>query len=371
MHIHVYCKVVDNWGDAGFCWRLSRQLAHCGKVHSVQLFVDGLDTFSDMGIDLALAKSCKVSLCDWPSVPTPEAPKTPKTPLPDLLIASFGCDLPKHIRQAISDQAASSQGQQCVWINLEYLSAEPWVESHHWQRSLKPDGALEMFYMPGFTPKTGGILGTQKNHEEVAIEDLLRKIQLPVKALNERWASLFCYPWAPTETLSKLGPSWTILVASSIELTVPKSSETGPKFHQLPVLSQPEYDALLTYCDVNFVRGEESWVRAQWAGKPFIWQPYRQSENTHLTKLHAFVQLVENQVGPQPLWAQAMQQWNSEASVASNAASFKCIPTWMALLAQNPTHESSPFTRWQHYLYTQTTLVERLLEAKHAWTYKG
>lgn len=59
--------------------------------------------------------------------------------------------------------------------------------------------------------------------------------------------------------------------------------------HILPFLTLENYDQLLWACDVNFVRGEESWVRAIWAAKPFIWQPYLQVDNAHLMKLNAFL----------------------------------------------------------------------------------
>jgi uncharacterized repeat protein (TIGR03837 family) len=59
--------------------------------------------------------------------------------------------------------------------------------------------------------------------------------------------------------------------------------------HILPFLSQADYDVLLRDCDLNFVRGEDSWIRAIWAGNPFIWQPYMQAEDTHITKLNAFL----------------------------------------------------------------------------------
>ena len=58
----------------------------------------------------------------------------------------------------------------------------------------------------------------------------------------------------------------------------------------LPFVSQPDYDKLLWACDLNFVRGEDSFVRAQWAGKPFIWHIYPQDKNLHHVKLRAFLQ---------------------------------------------------------------------------------
>jgi uncharacterized repeat protein (TIGR03837 family) len=58
----------------------------------------------------------------------------------------------------------------------------------------------------------------------------------------------------------------------------------------LPFVPQPDYDRLLWACDFNFVRGEDSWVRAQWAGRPFVWHIYPQDENLHHKKLRAFLQ---------------------------------------------------------------------------------
>ncbi len=54
--------------------------------------------------------------------------------------------------------------------------------------------------------------------------------------------------------------------------------------------SQQEFDEILQACDLNFVRGEDSFVRAHWAAAgpwqvPFIWQPYRQPDVAHRHKL--------------------------------------------------------------------------------------
>jgi uncharacterized repeat protein (TIGR03837 family) len=58
----------------------------------------------------------------------------------------------------------------------------------------------------------------------------------------------------------------------------------------VPFVEQDAYDRLLWACDVNFVRGEDSFVRAQWAAKPFVWQAYAQSELAHAAKIEAFVE---------------------------------------------------------------------------------
>lgn len=57
----------------------------------------------------------------------------------------------------------------------------------------------------------------------------------------------------------------------------------------IPFLTQTEYDKLLWACDINFVRGEDSFVRAQWAAKPLLWHIYPQDEDAHIIKLKAFL----------------------------------------------------------------------------------
>jgi uncharacterized repeat protein (TIGR03837 family) len=57
----------------------------------------------------------------------------------------------------------------------------------------------------------------------------------------------------------------------------------------LPFVPQPRYDELLWSCDINFVRGEDSFVRAQWAERPFIWNVYPQEAGAHRLKLDAFL----------------------------------------------------------------------------------
>ena len=97
----------------------------------------------------------------------------------------------------------------------------------------------------------------------------------------------------------------------------------------LPFVSQEDYDRLLWSCDFNAVRGEDSFVRALWAGKPLLWHIYQQADDAHLQKLEAFVQLYLEQMPDEP--AQALrtfwQAWNTGEELALS---------WQALQAQWP-----------------------------------
>lgn len=280
----IFCKVVDNFGDIGVCWRLARQLAEEHGLH-IRLWVD----------DLALAERfagaghAHVALQHW----TDHADFTQAAAV---VIETFGCGLPEAYQQQMIQQ-------QSTWVNVDYLSAENWVEGFHAQASPQANGLVRYFFYPGFTAATGG---------------LLREASLPGLQAQARWQelglapapgkltlSLFCYAHAPLTAL--IG---SLQVSSQpVRLLVPQTIipmlaqvldspdlQIGDHFQRqqceflvIPFLSQIDYDRLLYLCDFNFVRGEDSWIRALWAGKPMIWLPYQQTEDTHLVKLNAFM----------------------------------------------------------------------------------
>jgi uncharacterized repeat protein (TIGR03837 family) len=168
------------------------------------------------------------------------------------------------------------------------------------------------FFFPGFTDKTGGLileqdLLAQRNafqHNPQAVAAFLAGlgVQVPNDACL---VSLFCYPSAPVAALFDamqagdrpalcLVPQGVATEAVSTFLqriaTVGASATHGALTVQVvPFVDQENYDKLLWACDLNFVRGEDSFVRAQWAGRPFIWQIYPQAENVHAGKLDAFL----------------------------------------------------------------------------------
>ena len=193
--------------------------------------------------------------------------------------------------------------QASCWINVDYLSAEAWVEDCHALSSPQASGLVRHFFYPGFTQNTGG---------------LLREADLPQRQAQASWQSLglsataqtlnislFCYDHAPLQallgSLQHSPQAVRVLVpapladAVSQVLQVPRMTvgqsilREQAEFVILPFLTQDDYDRLLALCDLNFVRGEDSWIRALWAGKPMLWLPYRQTEDTHLLKLEAFL----------------------------------------------------------------------------------
>ena len=108
------------------------------------------------------------------------------------------------------------------------------------------------------------------------------------------------------------------------------------EFHVLPFMDQDNYDRLLWACDINFVRGEDSCVRAQWAANPFVWQAYPQQENAHWAKLDALSTLYTAGLpqGEAQAISHLWQAWNGRGDIALAWAGFLSMKSALDIHAQ-------------------------------------
>jgi uncharacterized repeat protein (TIGR03837 family) len=296
-HWDIFCRVIDNYGDAGVCWRLARDLASRGKP--VRLWIDDATPLTWMA-----PQGCAgVSVHDWHDAPAQYEPG-------QAIIEAFGCELDDAVKAKLAQ--AAQQDQQPAWINLEYLSAEDYVRRSHGlpspQMSGPAKGLTKHFFYPGFTEGTGGLIREQnltERQQNFKPEQWLASEGIPTmpKALR---ASLFCYePPAlaqlitqlqaqprPTQLLVTHGRSATHCRQTLARMGLPEHGADALQVIYLNALTQDDYDHLLWSCDLNFVRGEDSLVRAIWAGKPFVWNIYPQEDDAHREKLHAFLRLI-------------------------------------------------------------------------------
>ncbi|HEY5994464.1 MAG TPA: elongation factor P maturation arginine rhamnosyltransferase EarP [Gallionellaceae bacterium] len=347
----IFCTVVDNYGDIGVSWRLARQLANEHGV-AVRLWLDDLASLQrlcpelDAGLERQVCRGVEVA--HW-SKEFPEAQPA------DLVVEAFACELPpSYIR------AMAAQEQKPVWVNLEYLSAEDWVEGCHKLPSPRPNLPLvKYFFFPGFTPKTGGLLlerdllarrdAFQRN--PAALDAFWHGLNLPPTQANELRISLFCYenPAIPellqtwesgTRPITCLVPEGRALpqVAAYFGATQPKVGDAWSRgrlqARVLPFVEQARYDELLWACDINFVRGEDSFVRAQWAGKPLIWHIYPQHDGVHMQKLRAFLE--KYCAGLTPDAAQALHGlWEGWNGAGNGVAAWNDFAARQSMLAEH------------------------------------
>lgn len=302
----LFCRVIDNYGDIGFCWRLSRQLTTEYGL-AVRLWVDDLASLQRIcpSVDPHQASQhcCGVQLNHWTDPFSDVIPA-------DVVIEAYGCELPEKYIQAMLPNR--SRSRQPVWINLEYLSAESWVQEYHGLCSPHPRLPLtKYFFFPGFTANTGGLLReknllAQRDSMQQNGANWWSQNDFAIPDETETVISLFCYDTAP---ISNLLEAWANS-QTPIRCIIPEGQALAPLRNWLnrsalnagdiiqqdkltmqiiPFLPQAQYDQLLWVCDCNFVRGEDSFVRAQWAARPFIWQIYPQADNAHYAKLEAFI----------------------------------------------------------------------------------
>ena len=272
----IFCTVIDNYGDAGVCWRLAHNLAQRGQ--SVRLWIDQPDILAG----LAPHGHERVQILPW-HAPLPTTPG-------DVLVEAFGVHLDERVQAWRSPSS--------VWINLEYLSAENYVARCHLLQSPVMSGpaagASKVFFYPGFTEATGGLLRevdllAQHTAFQTQRDDFLRSFG--VTQPERPTASLFCYePPALKQWLTQW-QTGNILVMQGRGASATRQALQDMPEHlvMLPWLTQSDFDRVLWASDFNAVRGEDSLVRALWAGQPLLWHIYQQDDNAHHDKLHAFL----------------------------------------------------------------------------------
>ncbi len=278
MQVSLFCRVIDNYGDAGFCLRLALELRARG--HGVDFYIDDARPLTFMQAGDAMPV---------PALPWPEPHERPK--LGELVIEAYGCELPEGV------QIELGAGQGRLWVNLEYLSAEGFAERSHGLPSPvmsgPAKGRIKRFLYPGFSARTGGLLRErqlerqQASHKPAAWWQQLGRPPLA----GERQLSVFAYPSLPLDALlAGLADAPTRVLWCGDALPG-ATCPAGVRLEALPMLNQADYDRLLWSCDLNIVRGEDSFVRAQWAARPFIWHIYPQHDGAHAAKLNAYLAL--------------------------------------------------------------------------------
>ncbi len=370
----IFCKVIDNFGDIGVCWRLATQLAQRGL--RVRLWVDDARALAWMAPqpieNMPTDAATQVQVCTWDAnAPTRWLALQQGDTASDVWIEGFGCDISDFIANYDHLAVTSGNFSLKIAINLEYLSAEGFVARTHGLASpvrlqhAPPEAVGKWFFYPGFTANTGGLLREMDLMErQVAFDSAAwlatqskkwgatlgnaRNTTQAIASRSVRLISLFCYDNAALPALlTQLmeGPERSMLLVTQgkaaaavrallatpvFEHLSPMSPSNGHSMLSivyLPALSQTDFDHLLWSCDLNLVRGEDSLVRALWAGKPFVWQIYPQDDGAHHAKLQAFL----DWLSPTADWRAAFLAWNT------TAASPQAAP-------EAPEHPSSGFS---------------------------
>ncbi|KFZ38381.1 hypothetical protein HR45_02740 [Shewanella mangrovi] len=374
-HWDIFCTVVDNYGDIGVTWRLAKQLADEYQL-AINLWVDDLNSFQFIlpQLDINQLQQCHqgVNIIKWDKpLSTPWVPGA-------VLIEAFACELPNEIMAATANIKPFPQ-----WVNLEYLSAEAWIDDCHGLQSPVKNGVKKHFFFPGFSKKSGGLIcehslfeqrqqwqsepcNRQAYFDSLGINDIGRDdVVVSLFSYESNAIKALCQQLAEGTTLTNLlVPKGRALssVAAGLGIELPQFEQTQQvirgnlQVHLLPMQNQEQYDRLLWSCDFNIVRGEDSFLRAQWAARPFIWHIYQQEEDAHIEKLGAFMQRYCQQLSP--ALANAWQALN----LAFNQADAEAFSqAWQTLIVDWP-QLTQHAKVWPKYAINDADLANRLVQ---------
>lgn len=349
----VFCRVIDNFGDIGVCWRLAENLAACGQ--QVRLWVDDASALQWMAPGALVGAYPGIQVMGWEQSMRADVLAT--LPPADVWLEAFGCEIATEFIAARAYHVCANglnDTKNPVWINLEYLTAEGFAQRNHTLPSPVMQGPAALwtkyFFYPGFTEGTGGLL--REPHLSTRRTNFDRAQWLSRHGIDwqegQRLVSLFCYEPATladflqqlrtdsTPTLLLVTPGRAAHAVRALQQIDHKGASpqgTSLSIAYLPPLTQLDYDHLLWACDFNCVRGEDSLVRALWAQKPFVWQIYPQDDGAHHAKLNAFLD-----------WVKA------DASLRQFHLAWNASPNAISQLPHSPQLPALDLTAWQTIL---------------------
>jgi uncharacterized repeat protein (TIGR03837 family) len=314
--IDIFCHVIDNFGDIGVAYRFAKEFKKKNPYCSTRLFVDNMEILGQICPFINASKAVQ----EYESITYINSLNIDKEfverqGVADVLVEMFACEIP----EIVMDNAFTKSK---LLINLDYLSAEDWVEGYHLKESLLPKGTLKKyFFMPGITINTGGLIlnpELEDNRSELGskrldfLNSILKNFGKQVETTdNCLFGSVFTYLRNFDNfirDLSKTDKDVYLFIfggksKDGILSSLKKSPVENPdsnciklkniNFLLMPFLEQSKYDLLLCHCDFNLVRGEDSLARAVLSAKPFIWNAYLQDNKYQEVKVKALLEKME------------------------------------------------------------------------------
>ncbi len=309
--IDVFCEIIDNFGDIGVVYRISKELKKIFQNVRIRIVLNRIEEFK--------AINKKVKDVDYQEIDglicvTEKYVKenTESFGVSDVFIEAFGCNVPEEYVKAAKENSK-------LWINLEYLSGEKWIEDFHLCESLIDSKTLKkIFFMPGFSEKSGGVIIDsgflermkfgKENRDEVFKKyfkdfDLKDKFIGTVFSYEKNFENLLetLKNYEKETVLLLMGEKTQKSFSEILKKNLTEDYGNIVKYGKITMIysdffSQEEYEEIISASDFNFTRGEDSFVRGIILGKPFMWHIYLQEEKAHMDKIKAFTERFKESV---------------------------------------------------------------------------
>ena len=279
----IFCDIIDNYGDAGFCIRFTRALLE--YIKTVAIFTNKPNIFYKVigENNLILINANTEILSIFHNSRTSfEIPYSANYIIFDL----FETQAPLEFLIFFSDRSNVQR------IALDYLSTEKWSEPLQGMQA--PDSRMlqtidknllkfrqRRWYSPGISKKSGGLIWENRKSIDYLERKKARERVLSLKEtkifgeLSEEAFFIcdFSYEKFRFSFFNKFAKERSFVIWSPRAIT----------------LCQADFDIILQSMDLNIVRGEDSFVTAHFAASskwkvPFLWQPYLEQNLNHKKK---------------------------------------------------------------------------------------
>jgi len=266
-NIDIFCEVIDNYGDVGVAYRLARELKRIYPNKELRFIINQTEELN------LIKKNDDIIVIDYKDVHKIEQPA-------DLVIETFACNIPE------------------IYMGKALKTSKLMIL----QESFLGGNLKKYFFIPGLSEKSGGIILDKEFLDRKNKVQKNREYYLKQFNIDEKYdliISVFSYEKNFDnflKTLQKLDKKVLLLLLSEktqknfIKYFDNNDYYDKIKAVKLPFFTYDKYEELLALCDINLVRGEDSFVRALLLGKPFLWHIYPQDENTHIIKLESFLE---------------------------------------------------------------------------------
>lgn len=243
-NIDIFCKVIDNYGDAGYTLRCIYSLR---KFYNIFLYTD----YPELFMKLKPSDDYSLNIFNWNDV---------KKYAPSEFVIGMFQHIPSE--NFINEINLKS----LYYIMIDYFTPEKWAEESN--NTAGYSGKIKIpvkFFVPGIYSKTAGI--NSYVHEKNTDEKVFNNIYLynPEKIKDYIRKDVKNILWG----------------------------KECPGITKMPFMSQDYFDAYLKNSEINWIRGEDSFQLALHSGKIFFWQAYEQENNIHMKKVNAFLEFSE------------------------------------------------------------------------------
>ena len=406
--IMILCKVVDNFGDIGVVYRLARALSDLRPNLELTLVVSNLESFHKMASQIDPTKRIQDfhyknttwKIVDWNLEVENGKLKTESEKLEtendtdklstfhfplSIILECFQCGRPDWLEEQLFAPEFTRTVQ---IIQIDYLTAEEYADEFHLLKSgTRRANIKKIFFMPGFTEKTAGLIINQVENlgataspsgvTPFAHAHCLHSVSATsgLHTLAQPAFKIFFFAYEDDcsavvkgiadfqNKMRETDSDFSVVVylaegKSSAPFEEKWKILNSPfKIVKIPFLQQEEFDYFITTMDFLFVRGEDSLARAALTGLPYIWQAYKQDENYQLVKVNALIDRMKDYFEPK-LFEPIQAFWQSYNDYENTT---KSEPLTLMLLDSANHKNQKGFSDFAKKLHENGNLAEHLL----------